>query len=123
MVETPSARATKTKSFVGRPIRRVEDARLLTGQGQYIADLFFDGMTHMAVVRSLYPHARILGIETIVALTLPGILGIWTGADAAADGLGGLPWERRPPGVATETPSGDPSIGQPQPVLARRTAL
>ena len=123
MVETSSARATKTKSFVGRPIRRVEDARLLTGQGQYIADLFFDGMTHMAVVRSLYPHARILGIETTVALTLPGILGIWTGADAAADGLGGLPWERRPPGVATETPGGDPSIGQPQPVLAHRTAL
>jgi carbon-monoxide dehydrogenase large subunit len=123
MLETPSAWTTKTDGFVGKSIRRVEDVRLLTGQGQYIADLSFDGMTHMAVVRSLYPHARILGIETAAAMRLPGVLGVWTGADAAADGLGGLPWERRPPGAATETPSGDPSIGQPQPVLAHRTAL
>ena len=123
MVENLSGFTTKVDGFVGKPIRRVEDARLLTGKGQYIADLSFDGMTHMAIVRSLYPHVRILGIETSAALALPGVLGVWTGADAVADGLGGLPWERRPPGVATEPPLGDPSIGQPQPVLAHGTAL
>ena len=73
----------------------------------------------MAVVRAIYPHARILGIDTGDAAGLPGVLGVWTGADTAADGLGGLPWERRPFNVPTDLPKGDPAIGQPQPVLAR----
>ena len=113
----------KPDGLVGKPVKRFEDDRLLRGQGQYIADLALDGMVHMAVVRSLYPHARILGIETAAAMAMPGVLGVWTGVDTAADGLGGLPWERRPPNVPTEPPAGDPSIGQPQPVLAKDMAL
>ena len=65
----------KPDGLVGKPVKRFEDDRLLRGQGQYIADLALDGMVHMAVVRSLYPHARILGIETAAALssrTIPG---------------------------------------------------
>ena len=113
----------KADGLVGKPVKRFEDDRLLRGQGQYIADLALDGMVHMAVVRSLYPHARILGIETAAAMAMPGVLGVWTGVDTAADGLGGLPWERRPPNVPTEPPAGDPLIGQPQPVLAKDMAL
>ena len=113
----------KADGLVGKPVKRFEDDRLLRGQGQYIADLALDGMVHMVVVRSLYPHARILGIETAAAMAMPGVLGVWTGVDTAADGLGGLPWERRPPNVPTEPPAGDPSIGQPQPVLAKDMAL
>ena len=113
----------RSDGLVGKPVRRKEDARLLRGEGCYIADEKIDGMAHMAVLRSLYPHARILAIETEGALKIPGVLGIWTGADAAADELGGLPWERRPPNVPSEPPSGDPSIGQPQPVLANEVAL
>ena len=109
----------KPGGLIGKPVRRFEDARLLRGKGRYIADLCIKGMTHMAVVRSIYPHARILDIETRDALELPGVLGIWTGHDTAADGLGGLPWERRPFNVPTDVPKGDPSIGQPQPVLAK----
>ena len=113
----------RSDGLVGKPVRRKEDARLLRGEGCYIADEKIDGMAHMAVLRSLYPHARILALEIEEALKIPGVLGIWTGADAAADQLGGLPWERRPPNVPTESPSGDPSIGQPQPVLANEVAL
>ncbi|MEC8204259.1 MAG: xanthine dehydrogenase family protein molybdopterin-binding subunit, partial [Pseudomonadota bacterium] len=109
----------KPCGLIGKPIRRFEDSRLLRGEGQYIADLHIDGITHMAVVRAIYPHARILGIDTDDAASLPGVLGVWTGSDTAAGGLGGLPWERRPFNVPTDLPKGDPAIGQPQPVLAR----
>ena len=109
----------KPGGLIGKPIRRFEDSRLLRGEGQYIADLHIDGITHMAVVRAIYPHARILGIDTDDAASLPGVLGVWTGSDTAAGGLGGLPWERRPFNVPTDLPKGDPAIGQPQPVLAR----
>lgn len=123
MSAPPARILQKTDGYVGKPIRRVEDERLLTGQGRYIADLAFDGMTHMAVVRSLYPHADIKDIDTSAARALPGVLGVWTGADTTADGLGGLPWERRPFNVPADLPTGDPAIGQPQPVLAHKTAL
>ena len=109
----------KPGGLIGKPIRRFEDSRLLRGEGQYIADLHIDGITHMAVVRAIYPHARILGIDTDDAASLSGVLGVWTGSDTAACGLGGLPWERRPFNVPTDLPKGDPAIGQPQPVLAR----
>ena len=62
----------KPGGLVGKPVRRFEDARLLRGEGRYIADLCIKGMTHMAVVRSIYPHARILDIETRDAMELPG---------------------------------------------------
>ncbi len=123
MVANSSLWASKPGGYVGTSVRRLEDARLLTGRGQYVGDLAFDAMAYMAVVRSIHPHARIISIDTESIGRMPGVLGVWTGADAAADGLGGLPWERRPPGVPAALPAGDPSVGQPQPVLARDTAL
>ena len=57
----------KPGGLVGKPVRRFEDARLLRGEGRYIADLCIKGMTHMAVVRSIYPHARILDIASRAA--------------------------------------------------------
>ncbi|MEL0113514.1 MAG: hypothetical protein VW835_17415, partial [Rickettsiales bacterium] len=123
MVANSSLWASKPGGYVGTSVRRLEDARLLTGRGQYVGDLAFDAMAYMAVVRSIHPHARIISIDTESIGRMPGVLGVWTGADAAADGLGGLPWERRPPGVPAALPAGDPSVGQPQTVLARETAL
>ncbi len=123
MVETPSRWPKTSDGYVGQPVRRIEDARLLTGRGRYVADIAADGMTHMIVVRSVYPTAGIRGIETAEALSMPGVLGVWTGQDTAADGLGGMPWERRPPGVSEELPIGDPSFAQPQPILALDRAL
>ena len=51
-------------TYIGQSIRRVEDARFLTGQGHYVADLPAPGALHMAVLRSPHAHARILSIDT-----------------------------------------------------------
>ncbi len=75
----------------GQPILRKEDHRLLTGRGQFTADLVRPGMAHAVVIRSPYAHARIVGIDTAQAEAMPGVLAVLTGADYAADGLGGIP--------------------------------
>ncbi len=69
--------------FIGARIRRREDPALITGQGQYTADLQLEGMVYMAVLRSPYAHARILSINAETARSLPGILAVITAADIA----------------------------------------
>ncbi|TPG59623.1 xanthine dehydrogenase family protein molybdopterin-binding subunit [Roseomonas nepalensis] len=78
------------KNGIGQPVRRREDVRLLTGRGRYTDDIDPPGCAHAVVLRSPHAHARILGIETRAAAALPGVIGILTGHDAAADGLGRL---------------------------------
>jgi carbon-monoxide dehydrogenase large subunit len=75
----------------GQPLRRKEDARLLTGQGRFTADMALPGMAHAAMLRSPHAHARIRGIDAAAARALPGVLAVLTGADLAADGIGGVP--------------------------------
>src|SRR5215831_19876370 len=60
--------------FVGRPIRRREDQRLLTGQGLYIADLALPGMLHAVFVRSPAAHARIRAVDLSRAKQAPGVV-------------------------------------------------
>ncbi len=48
---------------IGRPLARKEDARLITGKGRFTDDFTLPGQTWAAMVRSPYPHARILGID------------------------------------------------------------
>jgi len=62
--------------------------------------------------------ATITAIDTAAAGALPGVLGVWTGADVVAAGLGGIPWELAPPG-AEGAALGDPAVAAPQPLLAR----
>jgi aerobic carbon-monoxide dehydrogenase large subunit len=69
------------ESLVGEPVLRVEDARLLTGQAKYLADLKLPGMAHVAVLRSPYAHARIRSIDTTRAEAHPGVVGVFTGKD------------------------------------------
>jgi carbon-monoxide dehydrogenase large subunit len=73
--------------MIGAAIRRVEDARLLTGRGQFVDDFAFAGMLHCALVRSPHAHARIEKIDAIGA-ALPGVVAVFTGKDMAADGVG-----------------------------------
>jgi carbon-monoxide dehydrogenase large subunit len=68
-------------SLVGEPVRRVEDARLLTGQAKYLADLKLPGMAHVAILRSPYAHARIRSIDTSRAEAHPGVVAVFTGKD------------------------------------------
>ena len=65
-------------SSIGHPVRRKEDARLLTGKGRFTDDFSLDGQTYAAMVRSPHPHARIVRIDTDAAKAMPGVLG---GAD------------------------------------------
>ncbi len=67
--------------LVGSPVPRVEDARLVAGQGAYLDDLRLPGMLHAAVVRSPHAHARVAGIDTAAALALPGVEAVWTAKD------------------------------------------
>ena len=76
---------------IGRPIRRKEDARLLTGKGRFTDDFSIDGQTYAAIVRSPHPHARIVRIEIGAAKAMPGVLGVFTGADCLADGSKPIP--------------------------------
>ena len=76
---------------IGRPLARKEDARLITGKGRFTDDFTLPGQVWTAMVRSPYPHARILGIDPGPALVLPGVLGVYTGADCVADGLKDIP--------------------------------
>ncbi|HEY6831826.1 MAG TPA: xanthine dehydrogenase family protein molybdopterin-binding subunit [Pseudolabrys sp.] len=69
---------------------RHEDARLITGQGQFSDDFSFPGQTYAAMVRSPHPHARIVSIDKSAALAMPGVLGVFTGADGMADGLSAI---------------------------------
>jgi aerobic carbon-monoxide dehydrogenase large subunit len=69
------------KFGAGQSIKRVEDARLVTGQGQFTDDLVADNMVHGVTIRSSYGHARIVSIDTRAALDMPGVLAVYTGAD------------------------------------------
>ncbi len=76
---------------VGQPVRRKEDVRLLTGNGQYIDDISLPRQTYAAIVRSPHAHALIKNIDTAAAAKAPGVVAVFTGADVVADGLGPIP--------------------------------
>ena len=76
---------------IGQPLRRKEDHRLLTGTGRFTDDFAIEGQAHAVMVRSPHPHARILRIDSARARAMPGVLGIFTGADCLADGLTPIP--------------------------------
>lgn len=81
---------------IGKPMRRNEDARLLRGKGRFTDDFTYPGQTYAVMVRSPHPHARILGIDGTAALAMPGVLGVFTGADVQADGLKPIPHDPVP---------------------------
>jgi carbon-monoxide dehydrogenase large subunit len=82
--------------FIGKPMPRKEDARLITGKGRFTDDFNLDGQTYAVMVRSPYPHARIVAIDAAAAKAMPGVLGVFTGADCAADKLGPIPHDPVP---------------------------
>src|SRR5689334_18234742 len=82
--------------FIGQPVRRAEDERLITGKGRFSDDFLLDGQTYAAMVRSPYAHARIRGIDSTQARKMSGVLGVFTGADCLADGLQPIPHDPLP---------------------------
>ncbi|HKW90267.1 MAG TPA: xanthine dehydrogenase family protein molybdopterin-binding subunit [Methylomirabilota bacterium] len=79
-----SAGHEEPSGWIGRPVRRVEDARLLTGRGRFIDDHPPTAGVHAAaIVRSPHAHARILGYDVGAALAMEGVVGVITGDDVA----------------------------------------
>jgi carbon-monoxide dehydrogenase large subunit len=76
--------------WVGRRMRRREDAELLTGKGRFIGDLSRPGMAHAVFLRSPFPHARIASVDADRARGMPGVHAVLTGADLPP-GLGAQP--------------------------------
>ena len=85
------------KTGFGASVPRKEDRRFITGQGRYTDDLKLPGQAYAYFVRSPYAHARILEIDLAAALEAPGVIGILTGEDYEASGLGPLinGWDTR----------------------------
>jgi carbon-monoxide dehydrogenase large subunit len=97
---------TVTK-YVGKPIKRKEDSRLVRGIAHYVDDLVLPGMLHLGVVRSPYAHARIRGIDTAKAKAAAGVVAVLTAADLG-QAIGPVP-------CAGKLPDMKPA---PRPVLA-----
>ena len=91
-----------TKYF-GASVRRVEDPRLLRGNGRFVDDIKLPGLLHAALVRSPHAHARIRAVHLEAARALSGVAGVfgcddlgawivlssreyWTWSDRSADG-------------------------------------
>lgn len=79
-----------TKTGIGAPVRRKEDRRFITGNGQYTDDINQPGQAYAYFLRSPHAHAAIKKIDTHTAKAAAGVLGVFTGDDLAADKIGGL---------------------------------
>jgi carbon-monoxide dehydrogenase large subunit len=114
------SRARAAPQGFGKPLRRQEDPRLITGRGRFSDDVNLPGQAYAHLVRSPHAHARIRGIDAAEALALPGVLAVLTGRDAAADGLAPIP-HRPVPTNPNEFPlggrDGSPIFVAPYPPL------
>ena len=75
---------------IGASVKRKEDQRFITGKGQYTDDINRPGQTWAVFVRSPHAHATLKKIDAAAALTSPGCLAVFTGADIAKDKVGDL---------------------------------
>src|ERR1700758_3697881 len=87
------------KFGVGQPVRRKEDDTLVRGKGKYTDDFNLPRQAYAWIVRSSHAHGVIKGIDTKAAKAMPGVLGVWTGADLASANYNpftcGLPLKNR----------------------------
>ncbi len=72
-----------TRNYFGKPVRRNEDAKFVKGEATYVDDLDMD-CAHVAILRSIFAHARIKKIDTSRAEAMKGVLAVITGPEVAA---------------------------------------
>ena len=99
---------------IGESVRRKEDYRFLTGAGQYTDDIVLAAQSFAVFVRSPHAHARVVSVNTDAAKAAPGEIGVFTGADVAADNINGLPC-----GWLITSTNGEPMKEPPHPILAQ----
>jgi carbon-monoxide dehydrogenase large subunit len=78
------------KFGMGQSVRRTEDLRLVTGQGQYTDDTNFPGQAFAYFVRSPHAHAKLLGVDAAAAREAPGVLAVLAFSDIDAMGVANL---------------------------------
>src|SRR5207237_5726886 len=95
---------------------RLEDRRLLTGQGRFISDWNFPNQAYCAFLRSDRAHAEIVSVDVAAALEAPGVLLVLTGRDVAEAGYKSIPTN-----LGVKDRFGEPLKKPPRPVLAPGT--
>ena len=101
------------KFGIGQPAARFEDRRFLTGDGLYLDDENLPGQAAGVFLRSPYAHARIGAIDLSAARAAAGVIGVFTGSDLRAAGVGDLPCMADAPNE-----DGTPCYKPPRPALA-----
>jgi carbon-monoxide dehydrogenase large subunit len=102
---------------IGAAVRRKEDHRFVTGKGHYTDDINRPGQVHAFFLRSPHAHARIKRIDGKAAAAMPGVVAVLTGAELAADKIGGLIC-----GWMIKSKDGSPMKAAPHPALAHGKA-
>ena len=100
------------KFAIGQPVSRKEDPTLLRGEGRYTDDINLPNQLHAVIVRSRVAHGVIRGIDIEAARTMPGVLGIYTGAELRRAGFGNMP-----SGILIKNRDGTPMHRPPQPPI------
>ena len=98
----------------GKAQGRLEDARMLTGRGRYASDWQLPGQAYGHFVRSDRAHAELVSVDAAVALAMPGVVAVLTGADVAEAGL-----KPMPAAAPMKGRGGADQLPTPRPVLAQ----
>lgn len=99
--------------FIGKPVKRVEDKKFITGNGTYTDDIKIPGTTYASIIRSPYAHAQLGAIDIKEAQEADGVVGVFVGQDLADQGIAGVPC-----GWQVDFKNGDTMKEPPHPVLA-----
>src|SRR3954469_8470247 len=93
------SKAERRAPYIGRWMPRLEDQRLITGQGRYTDDISFPDQVHGIFVRSPHAHARIRGIDSSRARAAKGVVAVLTAEDFVASGARGVQHNANPADV------------------------
>ena len=99
--------------YIGKSIKRLEDKRFLTGQGNYTDDIKLHNMSYAYILRSPYAHAKVKGIDTDAAKKAEGVIAVFTGSDIP-EAIAGVPC-----GWQVDFKNGDTMKEPPHPLLVR----
>ncbi len=100
---------------IGQPVRRKEDIRFITGQGQYTADIDMPNQLHLAVLRAPVAHGEIKNIGTALAAKAEGVIAVITASDLIRDGVKDMPCKVK---IASRDGTEMPKVEHP--VLAKQ---
>ena len=102
-----------TENGFGAAVRRKEDHRFITGRGQFVDDINRPHQLYAQIIRSPIAHGKINKVDVDAAIAMSGVVAVFTGADMAADGVGGLPC-----GWGITSKDGSPMVEPGHPPLA-----